>query len=72
MTVCVCSRVGGINTVLRTKAAVSMDEMGDQYCMIGPFVEKGVKMEVEVEDPVKHEPMAAVIQKMKDYGFTVR
>ena len=72
MTVCVCSRVGGINTVLRTKAAVSMDEMGDQYCMIGPFVEKGVKMEVEVEDPVKHEPMAAVIQKMKDYGFRVR
>ena len=69
---CVCCRVGGINTVLRTKAAVSMDEMGDQYCMIGPFVEKGVKMEVEVEDPVKHEPMAAVIQKMKDYGFTVR
>jgi len=63
--------VGGINTVLRTKAAVSMDEMGDQYCMIGPYVEKGVKMEVEVEDPVKHEPMATVINQMKQYGFKV-
>lgn len=64
--------VGGINTVLRTKAAVSIDEMGDQYCMVGPYVEKGVKMEVEVEDPVKLEPMASVIKKMKEYGFRVR
>lgn len=58
--------------MLRTKAAVSMDEMGDQYCMIGPYVEKGVKMEVEVEDPVKVEPIAAVVNKMKEYGFKVR
>jgi len=64
--------VGGINTVLRTKAAVSIDEMGDQYCMIGPFVEKGVKMEVEVEDPIKFQPMAAVIKKMTEHGFRVR
>ena len=57
--------------MLRTKAAVSMDEMGDQYCMVGPYVEKGVKMEVEVEDPVKSEPMATAINKMKEYGFRV-
>jgi len=57
--------------VLRTKAAVSMDEMGDQYCMIGPYVEKNVKMEVEVEEPVRHEPMATVIRRMKDSGFKV-
>ena len=66
-----CVWVGGINTVLRTKAAVSMDEMGDQYCMIGPYVEKNVKMEVEVEEPVRHEPMATVIRRMKDSGFKV-
>ena len=64
--------MGGINTVLRTKAAVSIDEMGDQYCMIGPYVEKGVQMEVELEDPVKLEPIASVINKMKEYGFKVR
>lgn len=57
--------------MLRTKAAVSIDEMGDQYCMIGPYVEKGVKMEVEVEDPVKHEPMATIVRQMKEYGFKV-
>jgi len=68
---CICVQVGGINTVLRTKAAVSIDEMGDQYCMIGPYVEKGVKMEVEVEDPIKFQPMAAVISKMTEYGFRV-
>jgi len=65
-------RVGGINTVLRTKAAVSVDEMGDQYCMVGPYVEKGVKMEVEVENPVKFQPMADVISKMNEHGFRVR
>ena len=70
-TMYLCDTVGGINTVLRTKAAVSMDEMGDQYCMIGPYVEKGVKMEVEVENPVKHEPMATIIKQMKEYGFKV-
>jgi len=69
---CVCVRVGGINTVLRTKAAVSIDEMGDQYCMVGPYVEKGVKMEIEVEEPIKFQPMAAVVSKMKEYGFRVR
>jgi len=69
---CVCVRVGGINTVLRTKAAVSIDEMGDQYCMVGPYVEKGVKMEIEVEEPIKFQPMAAVVNKMKEYGFRVR
>ena len=58
--------------MLRTKAAVSIEEMGDQYCMIGPYIDKGVKMEVEVEDPVKLEPMAAAVQKMKEYGFRVR
>jgi len=68
----VCLRVGCINTVLRTKAAVSVDEMGDQYCMVGPYVAKGVKMEVEVEDPIKFQPMAAVVQTMKEYGFRVR
>ena len=63
--------VGGINTVLRTKAAISVEEMGDQYCMIGPYIEKSVQMEVEVEDPVKNEMMLKVIKKMREYGFRV-
>lgn len=57
--------------MLRTKAAISMEEMGDQYCMIGPYFEKNVKMEVEVMMPNENEPMYKVIEKMKSYGFKV-
>ncbi|VDM40142.1 unnamed protein product [Toxocara canis] len=42
----VANKVGGIYTVLRTKAAVSTDELGDQYCMLGPYNEERVKLEV--------------------------
>ncbi len=47
----VVNKVGGIYTVLRTKAPISTDELGDQYCMIGPYNEERVKLEVEVLDP---------------------
>lgn len=57
--------------MLRTKAAISMEEMGDQYCMIGPYFEKNVKMEVEVMMPSEIEPMYKVIEKMKSYGYKV-
>lgn len=38
--------VGGIYTVLRTKASVTTEELGDQYCMLGPYKEERVKLEV--------------------------
>ena len=63
--------VGGIHTVLRTKARISVDEMGDQYCMIGPYIEKSVQLEVEVIEPVASEPMMKAIQAVRNYGFHV-
>jgi len=47
----VVNKVGGIYTVLRTKAPISTDELGDQYCMIGPYNEERVKLEVELLEP---------------------
>ncbi|KCV73394.1 glycogen(starch) synthase [Fonticula alba] len=32
-----CNRVGGIYTVLKTKAATTVEEFGDRYCLIGPY-----------------------------------
>lgn len=43
--------VGGIYTVLRSKAAVTTAELGDQYCMLGKYNESCVKLEVEVMEP---------------------
>ena len=43
--------VGGIYTVIRSKAQVSTDELGDQYFMVGPYNEQLVRTEVEVLDP---------------------
>ncbi|OZC08187.1 starch synthase [Onchocerca flexuosa] len=41
----VANKVGGIYTVLRTKASVTTEELGDQYCMLGPYNEERVKLE---------------------------
>ena len=43
--------VGGIYTVLRSKAAVTTTELGDQYCMVGVYNESTVRFEVEVMEP---------------------
>ncbi|XP_071809050.1 glycogen [starch] synthase, muscle-like [Asterias amurensis] len=47
----VANKVGGIYTVIRTKAAVTMEELGDQLIMLGPYNESTVKMEVELMEP---------------------
>lgn len=47
----VANKVGGIYTVLRSKAGVTTAELGDQYCMLGPYNEDCVKLEVEVMEP---------------------
>ena len=43
--------VGGIYTVVRSKADVTTAELGDEYVMIGPYDEPTVQLEVEVAEP---------------------
>jgi len=64
----VANKVGGIYTVLRTKAPVSTDELGDQYCMLGPYNEKFVKLEVEILEP-ETASMKYTLDQMQDWGF---
>ena len=63
--------VGGIYTVIKTKAAVSVDELGDQYCLIGPYNESCVHTEVELMEPSPESPMAYTIKQMRDHGIKV-
>ncbi|RWS10387.1 putative glycogen [starch] synthase-like protein [Dinothrombium tinctorium] len=65
----VCNKVGGIFTVIRSKAEVSVDELGDQYCMIGPYNEHLVRTEVEVLDPPS--PFAETIKALNKFGIRI-
>ncbi|GBN38376.1 Glycogen [starch] synthase [Araneus ventricosus] len=62
--------VGGIYTVIRSKAGVSVEELGDQYCLLGPFNDALVKTEVEVMEPPESFYKNA-IQSMKNSGIKV-
>ncbi|KAM3718618.1 Glycogen [starch] synthase [Dirofilaria immitis] len=64
----VANKVGGIYTVLRSKAAISTEEYGDQYCMLGPLREGKWQLEVEQIAPESRH-IATAIHKMKEGGF---
>ena len=42
-----CAQVGGIYTVLRSKAPAMVRRWGDAYCLIGPFREASARIELE-------------------------
>lgn len=46
----VCNQVGGIYTVIRSKAPAMMNKWGGRYCMIGPFLHKNILAELEPLD----------------------
>ncbi|EJW70939.1 hypothetical protein WUBG_18154 [Wuchereria bancrofti] len=66
----VANKVGGIYTVLRTKASVTTEELGDQYCMLGPYKEERVKLEVEILQP-DSSPLKYALDQLRDLGFKV-
>ncbi|KAF3699501.1 Glycogen [starch] synthase, liver [Channa argus] len=53
--------VGGIYTVIQTKAKITTDEWGESYYMMGPYFEHNFKTQVEVCEPPK-----AAIRKAMD------
>lgn len=46
----VCNQVGGIYTVIRSKAPVMVNNWGSNYCMIGPYVSRSIQAELEPLD----------------------
>uniref|UniRef100_H3CP60 Glycogen [starch] synthase n=1 Tax=Tetraodon nigroviridis TaxID=99883 RepID=H3CP60_TETNG len=47
----VTNKVGGIYTVIQTKAKVTVDEWGENYFMMGPYFEHNFKTQVEACEP---------------------
>ncbi|XP_063785468.1 glycogen [starch] synthase, liver [Pseudophryne corroboree] len=56
----VTNKVGGIYTVIQTKAKMTVDEWGENYFMMGPYYEQNVRTQVEICDP----PSAAFTRAM--------
>lgn len=67
---CIIS-VGGIYTVIKTKAAVTVEELGEQYCLIGPYNESCVRTEVEIMEPA-NDAMRRALEQMRSHGINVR
>jgi len=64
--------VGGIYTVIRSKAFVSTEEMGEQYCLLGPYKENYARTAVEELEFEGGSPYHTAVTKMRDQGFKVR
>ncbi len=46
----VCNQVGGIYTVIRSKAPCMVDHAPGSYCLIGPYLNKNIQAELEPLD----------------------
>ncbi|PIO63260.1 starch synthase [Teladorsagia circumcincta] len=64
----VANKIGGIYTVLRSKAQISCEELGDQYCMFGPMKDDKWRLEVEKVEP-ENRTIRAAIKKLHESGF---
>src|SRR5690349_11093741 len=63
----VCWQLGGIYTVLRTKAPAMIDRWGDRYCLIGPYNPNTAPLEFE-EQPA-YGAFRETLQTLRDGGM---
>jgi len=66
----VANKVGGIYTVIKTKAAVTVEELGDQYFLMGPYNESCVRTEMDITEPT-NEAVAKALAQMRENGIKV-
>ena len=64
----VCWQLGGIYTVLRTKAPAMIERWGDRYCLIGPYNPNTAPLEFE-EQPA-YGALRETLQKLRDGGMS--
>jgi glycogen(starch) synthase len=66
----VANRVGGIYSVLKSKAPVTTAEYGERYTLIGPLNRASAAVEVEELSP-SNPAMRETIQSMKERGIDI-
>ncbi len=67
----VCRKVGGIYTVMRSKAATMVERWGDRYFLMGPYDAEGAALEFEPLDlgEVLGPTLEALAQRGLNYRF---
>ncbi|KAL1451740.1 hypothetical protein WDU94_006090 [Cyamophila willieti] len=65
----VANKVGGIYTVIRSKAFVSSEELGNQYVLLGPYKEQSARTEVEELEFMNGSPLQIAVSKMREQGY---
>ncbi len=66
----VCWQLGGIYTVLRTKAAAMTARWGDRYCLVGPYNPNTAA--VEFEEQAAEGPIRQALERMREIGLPCR
>lgn len=66
----VCNQVGGIYTVIRSKAPAMMKKHGTGYCMIGPFVSKSIIAELEYTEGT-NDIFSQAADRLRKRGYDV-
>eukprot|EP01135_Chromosphaera_perkinsii_P012098 Nk52_evm36s2579 gene=Nk52_evmTU36s2579 len=66
----VANKVGGIYTVIKSKAPTTCAELGEKYCLIGPYNEQQAKTEVEIVEPTNL-VMKNTLNSMRQAGIRV-
>ncbi|KFY94254.1 hypothetical protein V498_03956 [Pseudogymnoascus sp. VKM F-4517 (FW-2822)] len=66
----VANRVGGIYSVIKSKAPVTTAEYGDRYTLIGPLNRQSAAVEVEALTPT-NPALAATIAAMEERGISI-
>lgn len=65
----VANKSGGIYTVLRSKVPVTVEEYGERYCLIGPYMANAAAVEFEELAPPK--PFGEAVKKMQSQGVVL-
>ncbi|MEJ1280044.1 glycogen synthase 2 [Cricetulus griseus] len=66
----VTNKVGGIYTVIQTKAKTTADEWGENYFLIGPYFEHNMKTQVEQCEPI-NDAVRKAMDAMNKHGCQV-
>lgn len=66
----VCNQVGGIYTVIRSKTPAAISHWGENYCLLGPYLDEDVMAELEPIDSTD-EIFGPAIHGMKKMGYDV-
>lgn len=65
-----CRQVGGIYTVLRSRAPTMVQRWGDRYCLLGPYDPEASALEFEPAAP--REPVTRALAVLQKESFDVR